>query len=428
MSDYRVVAAATMALQNLLLEAIRESVPGATVKTGPPETRPPEEVAEGLINVFLFKTEPNKVWRNEELPFRQADGTLVRKPQLAVDVHYLLSFYGDERRKIPYLLLGLALSALHAEPYPGVRHMPRASGGAEGGGPGAVDPVSTGLAGSGLESQQHPLSFTLLPLHHEELVPLFSQLPYVMSVAYRASVLLIEPLMVPQPPLPVRRAELFVSGMRRPLLASVNPPWLPYSPEAELELRGEALVASFTRVVFESLESVPVPQADGSLVAPLPEGIQAGTHLVRVVQAAEAAEARAFVESNPVALVLEPVVVEAAQVLVPGPTAEPGAGIAPRRPVNLRVKFAPALTAKGPVLLLLNEWLPPGTPRAPRGYAFQTEADPQAPDALAVQVEIEPGIYLVRVQINGVASRLSVDSDPASPTFNRYDGPRVAVQ
>ncbi len=57
MSDYRAIAAATQTLQNLLLEAIREAVPGATVKTGPPEVRPPEEVGEGLINIFLFKVE-----------------------------------------------------------------------------------------------------------------------------------------------------------------------------------------------------------------------------------------------------------------------------------------------------------------------------------------------------------------------------------
>src|SRR4028119_2199144 len=104
MSDYRAVAAATLTLQNMLLDAIQEAMPGATVKTGPPEVRPPEEVGEGLINVFLFKVEPNKVWRNEDLPTRLSDGSIVRKPVLAVDIHYLLSFYGDARRKIPSLL------------------------------------------------------------------------------------------------------------------------------------------------------------------------------------------------------------------------------------------------------------------------------------------------------------------------------------
>ena len=37
MSDYRVIAAATLTLQNLLLDAIGDPAPGATVKTGPPE-------------------------------------------------------------------------------------------------------------------------------------------------------------------------------------------------------------------------------------------------------------------------------------------------------------------------------------------------------------------------------------------------------
>jgi hypothetical protein len=420
MSDYRVIAAATLTLQNLLLDAIREATPGATVKTGPPEVHSPEEVGEGLINVFLFRTEPNKVWRNEELPFRRPDGTLVRRPQLAIDVHYLLSFYGDERRKIPYVLLGLAMSALHAEPYPSVAHMPHAADGANGEGLGGEDPVSASLAGSGLERQTHPLSFALLPLSHDELVPLFSQIPYVMSVAYRASVLLIEPLVVAQPPLPVRRTELFLGEARRPVLVSVTPQLLPYSPGARIEVRGQGLDARSATVLFGDVGSAASAGADGSLSAPLPDRVQAGSVMVRVSQMPEAVgggTAKGLVESNPVALVIEPVVVGAAQ-------GSPAGADGSR---SVKVRFAPALAVRSPVLVLLNEMLPAGGARAPRAYAFQADADPLSPNEVVVEGEIDPGSYLVRVQINGVTSRLSVDADPGSPTFELYNGPRVAI-
>lgn len=432
MSDYRVVAAATMTLQNLLLDAIREAVPGATVKTGPPEIHPPEEVGEGLINLFLFKVEPNKVWRNEELPLRTEAGRLLRKPQLPIDLHFLLSFYGDERRKIPYLLLGLALAALHAEPYPNLRHMPQAPRGEAEGGFGEADTVSAALAGSGLEHQPHSLSFSLLPLSHDELIPLFSQIPFVMSVAYRASVLLIEPHEVPEPPLPVRRAALELSPGLSPVLAGVDPRRLPFSPGARLELTGEALGGRFVKVLVGGLEAPFDPEPGGVLSAALPEGIQAGTHLVRVVHGLEpqgGGPVRWVLESNPVALVLEPAVIQAS--LPPAAAApaaeEEGEARAAERRVEIRVRFAPPVLARTSVVLLLNETPSPGGGRPPRAYAFQGAVDPTAPDLLAVEATVAPGTYLVRVQIHGVSSPLTVGVDPSSPDFERYAGPRVEI-
>jgi hypothetical protein len=414
MSDYRAVAAATLTLQNMLLDAIQEAMPGATVKTGPPESRPPEEVGEGLINIFLFRVEPNKVWRNEDLPTRLSDGSIVRKPVLAVDVHYLLSFYGDERRKIPYLLMGLAMTALHADPYPSVRYMPHGPTVAGDLEAGAVDPVSAALAGSGLERQAHPLSFVMLPLRHDELIPLFSQIHYVMSVAYRASVLLMEPYLTPQPSLPVRRADLFMTDGLRPVLAGVNPQLLPYSSGAILELRGEGLGSRTAKVLVGDLETIPTVESDGSLRAPLPDGIQAGTHFVRVVQAAEVAggSPRWAIESNPVSVIVEPVVIDAVQIPSGQAPAQPaGTGSPARAPVGLRVRLAPMVTAHTPVVLVLN---------GARSYAFQAEADPRVPDTIMVQAEIEPGSYLVRVQINGVTSRLRAGAEG-------FDGPRAVI-
>jgi hypothetical protein len=438
MSDYRAIAAATQTLQNLLLDAIREAVPGATVKTGPPEVRPPEEVGEGLINIFLFKVEPNKVWRNEELPVRASDGTLIRRPLLALDIHYLLSFYGEERRKIPYLLLGLALTALHAEPYPALRHIPREVPGAGPGGGAETDTVAAGLAGAGIERQTHPLSFTLLPLNHEELVPLFSQIPFVMSVAFRASVLTLEPFGVPQPALPVRRADFFLVDARRPVLATVEPQLVPYANDARVLLRGESLSGSALRVLFGDLESAPAEVSEGALSVPLPAGIQAGTHLVRVAHTVSgdgpAVERTWTVESNPVALMVEPAVLDATQ--APGVDAAPALaavgeprsdGSAGRPPATLRIRFAPPVAVATPLVLLLNERMTPGGGRAARSYAFQTTVDPRSPDSVVVLAEVEPGSYLVRIRLNGVTSRLRVDPDSASPTFGRYDAPRLEV-
>ena len=89
-----------------------------------------------------------------------------------------------------------------------------------------------------------------------------------------------------------------------------------------------------------------------------------------------------------------------------------GAGSPARPPGGLRVRFAPMVTGHTPVVVVLN---------GARSYAFQADADPRVPDTVTVQAEIEPGEYLVRVQIGGVTSRLRAGSSEG------FDGPRVVI-
>ena len=47
------------------------------------------------MNVYLYRVSPNPAWRNQDLPTR-ARGPIVDRPLTAIDLHYLLTFYGDE--------------------------------------------------------------------------------------------------------------------------------------------------------------------------------------------------------------------------------------------------------------------------------------------------------------------------------------------
>jgi len=414
MSDYRVVAAVMATVQNMLQDAIGEAAPGAVVRTGPPEEEAPDQVAEGLVKVFLFRVEPNPTMRNAELPVRAADGRVIKQPQMAVNLDILFSFYGNERRKIPYLLLGLTLAALHAEPYPSVRHMPRTSAA---GGNGSPDPVSASLAGSGLELQSHALRLSLLPLGHEELFPLFSHIPFVMSVAYRAQVVLIEPFANPEPALPVRRADFFVPPQAPPLLERVEPALLTWAAGAEVVLSGQQLAAGTgqaagagLRVLFDDLEAEPRVESSRSLRCFLPDGLQAGMHLVRVVRPAGGGEGSPNVESNPLALAVEPVVREARATLS-------GDGSS----VELRVAFEPEVWATTPVVVLLNPVSDAAGNRPSRAYAVSGRVEPTVPDRVDLEVDVEPGSYLVRLQIDGVTSRLATGPD------GTFDAPRVEI-
>src|SRR6266508_1493021 len=68
------------------------------------------------VNIFLYQATPNAAWRGDDLPTRRPDGRLVRRPQAALDLHYLLTFYGEEKTFVPQRLLGRVTRVLHAKP------------------------------------------------------------------------------------------------------------------------------------------------------------------------------------------------------------------------------------------------------------------------------------------------------------------------
>ncbi len=429
MSDYRVIAAATATLQNLLADAIRETVPGAGVATGQPPAKSDHELTEGLINIFVYKAEPNPTWRNEELPYRRSDGTLSRRPRLALDLYFLISFYGDDSKQIPNLLLGAALSALHAEPYPPSRHVPQASAADEGG----FAAVAGGpdLAGSGLLTQDHPLSFTLLSTEEDEVIQTWTRLmhsAYVLSIAYVGRVVELESDLVPEPSLPARRMAFHLHGAHQPRLEALEPASLDWAAGTELRLAGANLGAEHVAVSIGEIEVEPLTRSEAELRVLLPAGVQAGSHLVRVVHGRQrGGVVRWDVASNPLAAVVRPVVLDAGWHWRPAQDTAESADTGDGSPVVLQVRFAPPVSVATSVDLLLNASPTPAEPTARRGYVFRGTAAPLQPDRLEIPATVAPGRYLVRVRIHGVDSPLRVDEEPESPTFERYVGPMIEV-
>lgn len=423
MSDHRAVAAVSATLQNLLTEAIRETVPGATVAVGAPRDYPSHEVAEGRISIFLYKVMPNVSRRNEELPYRRSDGTLVRKPRLALDLFYLLSFYGDASKQIPSLLLGTAMSALHAEPYPNARHVPRA------------DPVEpdemlgqngSDLGGSGLLDQLRHLSFSWVPAGQEDVTQVWStlfQVPYALSVAYLARVVLIEPAVVPQPALPVRQTQIHLEGPP-PSLEAVEPPALVAHAGARIELQGSRLDAENVRVMLGEHPAAILRRSPLRLLVELPPEMPAGTHLVRILHGFRrppADEIHWDRISSPLPLVVRPRVVSASAAAL---TLEDGAVL--RR---LRVRFAPPVAGTTNVTVLLNPLDPP-PPSAglAASRSLRGTVSPRHDDLLELEADLEPGRYLLRVEMRGLESPLEIDEDPESPTFRQYRSPILTVE
>jgi hypothetical protein len=159
------------------------AVPGAIVTTQQPEQVQAAGQNKAGINISLYQVSPNPDWVNVDLPTRNGTGTLIQRPLTGLDLHYLLSFYGSDMEMEPQRLLGNTIMYLHAQPFlpfATIQH--------------AIDNTSY-LAQSDLLQQTERVKFSPLNLNLEELSKLWSvfyQIPYTLSVAYRASVVIIE--------------------------------------------------------------------------------------------------------------------------------------------------------------------------------------------------------------------------------------------
>jgi len=210
LSNFLGVAAVTASLSHALQAAVGADVPGATVTTVRPDasasaTNPP------VVNIFLYQVVPNASVRNADLPTRRSDGSMVQKPVAALDLHYLLTFYGDEAQLQPQRMLGSAVRTLHSRPIL-TRELIQAA---------IADPTFAAAVGqSDLAQQVERVKVTPLHLPLDDLSKLWSvffQTPYALSAAYHAAVVLIEAEDRPTPPhLPVREPRvLAVPGVQQ---------------------------------------------------------------------------------------------------------------------------------------------------------------------------------------------------------------------
>src|SRR5215211_5578478 len=210
MSNYLAVATVTATLRRTLAAAVGSDVSAVDVTT----LRPDDAPVRG-VNVYLYQVAPNGAWRNADLPTRRDDGRLVQRPRVALDLQYLLSFYGDEAQFEPQRLLGSVVRTLHARPVL-TRQVIRDT---------VSDPDNAFLASSNLADEIELIKFTPGSFSLEELSKLWSvffQVPYALSVAYQASVVLIEPEVTPQEALPVRERNLYVAPFRQPTIERIT--------------------------------------------------------------------------------------------------------------------------------------------------------------------------------------------------------------
>src|SRR5215210_5938043 len=386
MSNYLAIATVTATLSRTLAATVGTDVTGADVTTLRPDDSTNGTPARG-VNVYLYQVAPNAAWRNTDLPTRRDDGGLVQRPRVALDLQYLLSFYGSEVELEPQRLLGSVVRTLHTRPVL-TRQMIRDT---------VSDPDNVFLASSNLADEVELIKFTPSSFSLEELSKLWSvffQVPYTLSVAYQASVVLIEPEVMPQAALPVRQRNVYVVPFRQPTIERImsqagdDQPVLPDQPILagyRLILVGKQLRGEVTRVRIGGVEAEPQAVSDTQIAVPLPENLRAGPQGVQVVQHVRMGTPptphRGF-ESNVAAFVLRPTITATAS-NVQGSGGDP-------RSADIEVDFDPQVGKSQRLVLLLNECQPAADHPA-RAYTFgappgNEPTDPDETNSITVPI------------------------------------------
>lgn len=441
MSNFLAIAAATATLRQILDDAVREDVDGATVTTLRPNA-PSNQLPNPGVNVYLYQVTPNLAWRNADVPTRRPNGDLVQQPRVAIDLHYLLTFYGDDTALEPQRLLGSTVRVLHEQPVL-ARHKIR----------GVIDAAVAAdpqhfLATADLDADVELIKFTPLPLSLEELSKVWSvffQTPYTLSLAYHGTVALIESNRATRPSLPVHERSVHVIPLRQPRIEEVVAEGPPKGDPritlaSTLLIRGTSLKSQPTRLRIGPVltQSTPGDSSDTSIrlaLAPL-TALRAGVQTIQVVHDVllgqpEPGVLHRGVESNAAAFILHPIIDAP---LVSGVVATEVDGQplvidgVPQRSATITIGFTPVVDRNQRVMLHLVEADTPEI-RSSRAYSFPAPdrngiADPDQADTPSISFSVQavfPGTYLLRVQVDGAESRLARDAS------GRYTGPTVTL-
>jgi len=387
MSDFRALATVTAVLRDILSD-VQTDVGNISIKALSPDQL--SKVTEDTLNVYLYQVTPNSAYRNVDLPTRSQDGkTITAKPQLAVDLHYLLTAYtihNDELKAQE--MLASAMIILHDNEII------------------ARSKIATTIqnpnhnkdndivAGSNLADQ--PESIKLIPqaMSLEELTKLwtvFFQTSYRISTAYQASVVLLESKLKPKPSLPVSKRLLRVFPIKQPIIDTVTPQTLEYDANAQLTINGKNLMGDKVIVLIDNQE-VPITQkanlSENQITSSLPATVSAGVKQVQVEQLflfdSNDTGHSGYV-SNVSAFVLAPKINSLTKQLKVGEI--------------LTVQFSPGLIKDQTVNVLVGDYvLPVDLPTDPASY-------PIAAVSVKIPTSVKPGAYMVRLRVDGADSQ-----------------------
>jgi hypothetical protein len=159
----------------------------------------PANITNNQLNIFAYQVTPNPGWCQDDLPLRSAQGDLLKRPLLALDLHFLITAYAKDEAHAD-ALLGYAAQYFHTTPVLTRKDIQQLEVSWLAG-----SALEKGLAGAGLSAQAELIKISPQPMSSEEISKLWAafQAQYRPTIAYQASVVLIESDGAARTPLPV---------------------------------------------------------------------------------------------------------------------------------------------------------------------------------------------------------------------------------
>jgi Pvc16 N-terminal domain len=283
MSDSFSIAMVTSALYYLLDKE------GITVSAQSPDSL---TNADEQVNIFLYRVTPNLGYRNMDLPARGYDGNRVTKQQLGLDLHYLITAYSkkDKDDFAAHKLLGEVTRLLHENPIITRKTLEEMKD--IGNLPPNLTSLATDIASSDLGEQVELIKLTLQNLSVEDVTKLWSSFfktaAYKISVAYTATVVLIDGKHETGATMPVRKRNIYAIAPKHPEITYIDLQVIEHG-TSTVSIVGRNLKADDVRIDFgegKAVDDMPEPEsvADDELVVDV-STLDIGVHQVRVVHA-----------------------------------------------------------------------------------------------------------------------------------------------
>ena len=407
MSNYFAIATVTAAI-SYLLEGIKTDVPGTDISVKPPDVWADTNLKHRL-NIFLYQVNPNVGYSNVDLSTRNFNGELVKSPKLALNLHYLLTAYAyDNDELIVQQILARAMTTLNENPIL-TRKTIRD----------AIDAQTNKIGKSDLADQVELVKLNFQHISLEEITRLWSsffhQTNYRISVAYQATVILLDSKQQPKPTLPVQSRVLYVAPykqsiipFKQPIIDKIEPQMVRTTSDTKLTITGRNLKTNKVIVKFRSVTKAVESKediTDNRILIKVPDKLDAGIIQVQVIHplmlGSQSVEHDGGFESNVASFVLSPMITTESPIEV-------------SRGDDLSLNVEPVVAPNQRVDILIGDY----------SFSVPPENLGQPANNLTIKIpnNFPTGTFLLRIRIDGAESFLDLDNN------NEFIGPSIAVK
>jgi Pvc16 N-terminal domain len=396
--------ASVTATISYILEEVNRDIAGIRISTKPLDAIDVQNPVNGL-NIFLYLVSPTTSVDAVDTLIIDKAGRPTNNPSLSLDLHYIITATSSENEDlVAQKILASAMRVLNNHPVLGRDLIRKAVRNKE------------GLEFSDLADQIDDVRLTLNPLSIKDLTEIWSKFPnanFRSSIAYTAQVVLLDSKIVEEPPGIIASIDQnYIVQLKSPSIERIDPRLLEYAPDARMAIVGSNLKGPAVYVEFGDI-------SDTHVMVGLPADIEPGmlkvriTHRLRHVNEEEEQiiGKRSILESNSSPFVLAPRILAPRQGRV-------------ARGNDLEVEFEPPVSREKAVIVYLGDSAFPASPTKSSKSMVDSKVGRVK---FTVPEDTPPGVYLLRVAVDGATSLLTTDENPRSPSFRKSVGPYVKV-